>query len=99
MRDVILRPAAEADIDDAADYTIRLWGREQALRYVADLRTASEQLADNALQYPLCEQVYPGLRRMRSGMHHIYYVASGDRVEIVRIIHVQRDPGRLLPPG
>ena len=26
-------------------------------------------------------------------MHHIYYLASVDRIEIARIIHVQRDPG------
>ncbi len=93
MREVILRPQAEADIEDAADYTIAQWGDEQARRYVRDLRHATERLATTALRYPLYDQVYPGLRRKRSAMHHIYYLAFADRVEIVRIIHVQRDPG------
>lgn len=37
--------------------------------------------------------VYPGLRRKRSAMHHIYYLAFDDQVEIVRIMHVQREAG------
>ena len=74
MREVILRPDAEADIENATDYTIEL-------------------LATDALRHPLYETVHPGLRRKRSGMHHIYYVASKERVEVLNIIHVQRDPG------
>ena len=93
MREVILRPEAAADIEDTADYTIEQWGSEQARHYVAELRRATERLGTSALRYPLYDQVYPGLRRKRSAMHHIYYLAFDDRVEIVRIIHVQRDPG------
>jgi hypothetical protein len=29
-------------------------------------------------------------------MHHIYYLATDDCVEILKIIHVQRDPGQHL---
>ncbi len=96
MREVILRPDAEADIENAADYTIAQWGHEQARAYVGELRRAIEQLAATALRYPLYDQVYPGLRRKRSGMHHIYYLASKDRVEVLNVIHVQRDPGQHL---
>ncbi len=93
MREVILRPDAEADIEDAAGYTIEQWGHEQARTYVGELRRAIEQLATTALRYPIHDNVHPGLRRKRSGMHHIYYLASGDCVEVLNIIHVQRDPG------
>jgi toxin ParE1/3/4 len=93
MREVILRPDAETDIENAADYTIEQWGREQARTYVADLRHAIEQLAETALRYPVHGNVYPGLRRKRNGMHHIYYLVSGDCVEVLKVIHVQRDPG------
>ena len=96
MREVIVRPDAEADIEDTADYTIAQWGHEQARAYVGELRQAIEQLATTALRYPLYESVHPGLRRKRSGMHHIYYLASKERVEVLNIIHVQRDPGRHL---
>ena len=93
MREVIVRPGAEADIEDCADYTIGEWGHEQARRYVGELRRAIESLATSALRYPLHDEVYPGLRRKRSGQHHIYYLAFTDRVEILNVIHVQRDPG------
>lgn len=93
MREVILRPDAEADIEDVADYTIGQWGHEQARKYVAELRRATEALAVSALCHPLCDSVHPGLRRKRSGMHHIYYLVSGEFVEILKVIHVQCDPG------
>ena len=96
MREVILRPDAEADIEDVADYTIGEWGHDQARKYVSELRRAIELLATTALRYPLYDTVYPNLRRKRSGMHHIYYLASKDCVEVLKVIHVQRDPGRHL---
>ena len=93
MLDVILRPDAEADIEDVTDYTIEQWGPEQARTYVRELRRAIELLATTALRHPLYDNVYPSLRRKRSGMHHIYYLVSQDFVDVVNVIHVQRDPG------
>lgn len=92
MREVILRPEAAADIEDVADYTIGEWGHEQARAYVRDLRKAVEALATTALRHPLFDHIHQGLRRKRSGMHHIYYVASNDSVEVLMVIHAQRDP-------
>ena len=96
MRKVIVRPDAAQDIEVAADYTIGQWGHEQAWRYVGELRQAIEQLATTALRHPLHDTVHPGLRRKRSGMHHIYYIAMADTVEVLNILHVQRDPGQHL---
>ena len=96
MREVILLPDAEVDIENAADYTIEQWGQEQARTYVRELRRAIELLATTALRHPIYDNVHPGLRRKRSGMHHIYYLASKDCVKILNIIHVQRDPGQHL---
>lgn len=96
MREVIVRPDAEVDIEFAADYTIGEWGHEQAHKYVRELRYAIELLASTALRYPLYDNVHPGLRRMRSGMHHIYYLATDDRVDVLTVIHVQRDPAEHL---
>jgi toxin ParE1/3/4 len=92
MREVIVRPDAELDIEHAADYTIGEWGHEQAINYVRELRRAVELLATTALRHPIYDHIYPGLRRTRSGMHHIYYLVSSECVEVLNIIHVQRDP-------
>lgn len=96
MREVILRPDAEADLQETAEYTIEAWGPDQALSYIQDLRRAIESLATTALQNQLHEDVLPGLRRKRSGMHHIYYLVTEESVEILSVIHVQRDPGLRL---
>ena len=96
MRDVILRPNAEADLQETAEYTIAVWGADQALSYIQDLRRTIESLATSALQNQLHGDVLPGLRRKRSGMHHIYYLVNKEAVEILAVIHVQRDPGSRL---
>ena len=93
MREVIVRPDAEADIEDCADHTIGEWGHEQARKYVRELRRAIESLATGAVRYPLYDEIHPCLRRKRSGQHHIYFLAFEDRVEVLNVIHVQRDPG------
>ena len=90
---LVYRPDALGDLNDTKSYTRQTWGHEQAKRYVAALVTDIKALRVSALRYPLHDEVYPGLRRKRSGMHHIYYLAFKDRVEVLNVIHVQRDPG------
>ena len=99
MRKVIVRPTAAQDIEAVADYTISQWGHEQAELYVQDLRQAIEGLATSALRHPLYDKIHPGLRRKRSGMHHINFIASKDTVEVLNVIHAQRDPGLHLKAG
>ena len=95
-RRLIYRPDVLAELDEVEAYTQRTWGGAQAKRYVAALVADIKALRLSALRYPIYNQVYAGLRRKRSGMHHIYYLAIEDCVEIVRIMHLSRDPGRHL---
>ena len=92
-RKLIYRPDALGDLNETEAYTRRTWGNEQARRYLAALVGDIKALRISALRYALYDNVYPGLRRKRSGMHHIYYLASKECVEVLRVIHVQRDPG------
>lgn len=92
-RKLIYRPDALANLNEAEAYTRRTWGDQQARRYIAALVSDIKALRVSAMRHPLCEIVHPGLRRKRSGMHHIYYLAAKDRVEVLNVIHVQRDPG------
>jgi plasmid stabilization system protein ParE len=95
-RRLTYRPEALADLDEIAACTRRTWGGQQAKRYVGALVTDIKTLRAGAMPYPPLDAVHRGLRRKRSALHHIYYLAFDNRVEIVRIMHVQRDPGRLL---
>ena len=92
-RKLIYRPDALADLNEAEVYTQRTWGGRQARGYVAALVADIKALRTSALRYPLYDEVYPSLRRKRSGKHHIYYLTFKDRVEILNVVHVQRDPG------
>jgi len=98
-RRLTYRPEALAELDEIAAYTRSTWGGQQAKRYIGALAADITALRTSARHYPLFDQVYPDLRRKRSAMHHIYFLALDDRVEIVRIMHVQRDPGRFLKVG
>lgn len=92
-RKLIYRPDALDDLNKVEAYTRRTWDGEQAKRYAAALVADIKALRVTALRYPLYDTVHRGLHRKRSGMHHIYYLASDDSVEVLNILHVQRDPG------
>ncbi len=96
MRSVVIRPEAAVDIEDAADYTAEQWGRDQARRYIGDIRKAIERLPIDGLRYPEETAAYPGLRRMRSGHHFIFFLIDDDKVDVVRVMHERRDAVRHL---
>jgi hypothetical protein len=56
---------AEADLLSTGDYTLRTWGKAQAVRYLADLEVFCHTLAANPALGRPCDEVRPGLRRMR----------------------------------
>lgn len=91
-RELIYRPDALDDLNKVEAYTRRTWDGDQAKRYAATLVADIKALRISAMRYPRYDAVHPGLRRKRSGMHHIYYLASDERVEVLSILHVQRDP-------
>ena len=91
MRDVILRPEAERDIEDIADYTIEQWGKGQARLYVSELRQAIEGLSTSGMRHPLAQYAHPGLRRMICGSHLIFYLIDDTAVDVVRILHERMD--------
>lgn len=96
MRDVIFRPEADADIEDIADYTIDQWGKVQARKYVAELRQAIEALGGTAERHPLSDQPFPGLRRMRSRHHLVYYLCDESHVDVLRVLHERMDASAQL---
>lgn len=92
-RRLVYSNESKADLAEAKVYSIGAWGHAQARRYLSGLISDIKALQKSALRYPLYDLVQPGLRRKRSGMHHIYYLVFEGRIVIVRIIHVQRDAG------
>lgn len=89
------RAAASADMRRVARETKARWGAAQAAAYSAKLRDDIKSLREFPLRFPKYEP-RPGLRRMNSGRHAVFYLAFDDRIEIVAVRHVASDFERWL---
>ncbi len=95
MTQLSFRREASDDLRRIAADTRRAWSEEQAKRYVAALREDIKSLLQFSLRYPEIES-RPGLHRMNSGKHAVIYCVHGDRVDIIRVLHVASDIGRFI---
>lgn len=71
------------------------WGAAQAAIYSAKLRDDIKSLRECPLRFPEYEP-RPGLRRMNSRRHAVFYLVFDDRIEIVAVRHVASDFERWL---
>lgn len=71
------------------------WGEAQAAKYSTELRNAIKSLLDYPLRFPEFEP-RPGLRRMTSGKHAVFYLVLENRIEIIRVMHLASDFERWL---
>jgi toxin ParE1/3/4 len=91
----VLSPAARADLEQIWDYTSGRWGDDQAAKYVHEIQRAIDRLVDNPGIGRACDDVRPGYRKHAVGMHTLYYrIASGDMIDVVRILHQRMDVDR-----
>lgn len=75
-------------------YTLRRWGRVQTIRYIDELETCCQRLADNPELGRACDHVRPGLRRMEHAQHAVFYRAKAGGILISRILHRRMLPER-----
>ena len=94
MASVRFSARAEGDLMGIVVYTTREWGEEQALRYVGDLESCCQQLADNPGLGRACDDIRPGVRRMEHGRHVVFYRQHVEGILISRILHQRMLPGR-----
>jgi toxin ParE1/3/4 len=83
---------AEADLFNIGDYTIRIWGKAQADRYIDELEDCCQLIADNPAFGRPCDEIRPGLRRMEQRKHVVFYRKETGGILISRILHQ-----RMLP--
>jgi toxin ParE1/3/4 len=85
---------AEADLLGIGDYTLRTWGKAQAISYLRDLEACCQALAHNPALGRPCDDVRPGLRRMERGKHVVFYRREAGGILISRILHQRMLPDR-----
>ena len=85
---------AEADLLGIGAHTLKTWGADQTIRYVADLRACCQMLADNPEAGRVCDDIRRGLRRMEHGRHVIFYRLDTEGLLIFRVLHQRMLPRR-----
>lgn len=91
MRRVILVPRARRDLAEVWNYTAETWSASQADRYLARLVSKINRLARPQPATRRCDDLYPGLWRVKSDSHLIFFLLADNEVQVVRILHEQMD--------
>ncbi len=95
---VILTPAAQADLEDIADY-IAVDSPRRALSYVRERRKAAESLGDFPEAYPLLPRYEQyGVRRRPHGNYLIFYEIVRDVVFFTHVLNGAQDYEAILFP-
>lgn len=93
MRQIVLRPQAQDDIDKIWDYSAAQWDMDQADAYVGDIRAALRLIATSPSIGSDYTFLARGLRKFNSGSHAIFYLHGDQSIDIVRILHQRMDAG------
>lgn len=96
MSEYRLSPAAQGDLHEIFDYTVRQWGLEQAVRYTQMIERACAMLADAPEQAQDCGYVRTGYRRTAVERHVNYFRTESYGIAIIRILHARMDGPRHL---
>jgi toxin ParE1/3/4 len=85
---------AEADLLRIGTYTLRSWGEAQTIRYLNELETCCQHLADNPASGRSCGDIRPGLYRREQGKHVIFFRRESGGILVSRILHERMLPER-----
>ena len=94
MAGYVFSPAAQADLEEIWDYTVRHWGVAQAERYTRDIQAACEAVSAGILVGRSAEDIRAGYRKIVVGSHVAYFRERSGTLEIIRILHRRMDVAR-----
>jgi toxin ParE1/3/4 len=86
-----LTERAKADLRSIGRYTQATWGRAQRNSYLARRDVSFHLLACEPHRGRACDEIRPGYRKYHVGRYLIFYRASSEGVEIIRILHDRMD--------
>ncbi len=100
MSELVLSPRAKLDLSEIWDYTLSHWGADQAEKYVRNLWSTMQQVSSDPAKSVEIGDVRKGYRKISSGSHVVFFKATGDGIDVVRILHQRMDFQRQLQhPG
>jgi len=82
---------AMEDLREIIRYTKQTWGLEQTQRYREELELALTKLSLNPNLGRLRDEVAPGIRSARVGVHIAFYSPHDNGLTVIRLLHPNRD--------
>ena len=91
-----LSPNAIEDLKGIWDYTASQWGISQADKYLAQIETRFDYLADNPKHGRKRDEIRVDFRSYLEGKHVIFYREKLDKtgIEIIGVLHQRQDVER-----
>ena len=93
---LVIAPAAKADLKDIYQYGLRQWGQAQSDSYLENLKDLFWSLTEQPLMGVERPELLPGARSLPVESHTLFYRVSTNTVEIIRVLHGRQDPQRHL---
>ena len=96
MKEFVLSPAAELDLDDMWDYSAEHWGLNQAERYIRMIEDTIVGLAQGTQPSQGASHIRAGYRRALIGSHVLFFKETDTLIDVIRILHQRMDPSQHL---
>lgn len=93
-RQFIFTEQADQDLLRIYLFTYQTWGEEQAVHYTNALKQRMQKLANNPSLGKRRNEIRPGYYSYHQGRHYIFYRVVDNGIQIVRILHDQRNIDR-----
>ena len=95
MRRLELTEIARADLKSIRRYSLRTWGPDQTVQYMAALRDTMKGLVAGTVLSRDRHDLRSGLQMATSGRHCVFFEADQSRVLVVRALAVGDEATRL----
>jgi toxin ParE1/3/4 len=95
MKAVIRSPQARLDLSEIADFIARD-SVDAALRFLDEVDNVLKKLADFPGLGRSRDELGPGLRSFPAGNYVLFYRATAEAIDLVRVLHGARDLDRLF---
>lgn len=99
MRRLVLSATADADIANISAHTAREWGESGKRRYLADIQQRLVELRHRPGIGRPRSDIRAGVRSIVSGRHVIFYIATSETIDVLRILHDAMDVHRHIKNG
>lgn len=92
VHQLVIAPAAINDLKDIYQYGLRQWGQTQSDSYLTTIKDQFWSLTEQPLMGIERPELLPSIRSLPIQSHTLFYRATENRVEIIRVLHGRQDP-------